>query len=72
MPKSIHSRMGPYKGHLATTLKIVVADSDGKIELNGWSHVGYYGFSKIYAKGHQRCLVDSKTGRSTFEYEIDE
>ena len=72
MPKSIHSRMESQKNNLVTTMKSVVADSDGKIELNGWAHMGYYGFGKIYAKGHKRCLIDSKTGRSTFEYEIDE
>ena len=42
--------------------------SDRKIESNGWTHVGYYGSSKIYAKGNKRCLVDPNTGRQIFEY----
>jgi len=40
------------------------------IDSNGWTHVGYYGFSHIYAKGDERCLVDPQTGQSTFEYRI--
>jgi len=40
------------------------------IDSNGWTHVGYYGFSHIYAKGGKRRLVDPQTGQSTFEYRI--
>ncbi len=43
---------------------------DGKTDLDGWKHMGHYGSSYIYAKGDKRCLVDPKTGLSTFEYRI--
>lgn len=39
-------------------------------ELNGWTYVGSYGFSHIYAKGDKRCLIDPKTGKSAFEYRV--
>ncbi len=39
-------------------------------KLNGWTYVGSYGFSHIYAKGDKRCLIDPKTGQSTFEYKV--
>ena len=43
-------------------------EGDSMRGLKGWTQVGYYGFSHIYAKGSERRLVDPKTGRTTFEY----
>jgi len=40
------------------------------IDSNGWTHVGYYGFSHIYAKGDKRRLVDPKMGQITWKYRI--
>lgn len=39
-------------------------------KLNGWTYVGSFGFSHIYAKGDKRCLIDPKTGKSTFDYKV--
>ena len=38
--------------------------------LDGWTHMGNFGSCHIYAKGNERCLVDPKTGQSTFEYKV--
>ena len=39
-------------------------------ELDGWQQAGYFGSCYIYAKGNKRRLVNPKTGKITFEYEI--
>ncbi len=41
------------------------------MELKGWTYVGDYGFTHIYAKGGDRCLVDPETGKITFEYRVN-
>ena len=38
------------------------------MEANGWKHVSYCGSCFIYARGNKRRLVDPKSGKSTFEY----
>ena len=40
--------------------------------LNGWTQVGRYGSSDIYAKGNRRYLVDPKTEQATFEYRVND
>ena len=45
-------------------------EPEKKERLDGWTYVGSFGFSHIYAKGDSRCLIDPKTGNSTFEYKI--
>ena len=47
-----------------------IKEPEKKERLDGWTYVGSFGFSHIYAKGDSRCLIDPKTGNSTFEYKI--
>ena len=44
---------------------------NSRTQLKGWTYIGGYGFSHIYAKGDRRRLVDLETGKITFEYRVE-
>ncbi len=59
------------KKHNSNILTTAAKNSgDDKTDLDGWTHIGYYGFCQIYAKDDKRRIVNPKTGRSTFVYGV--
>ncbi len=49
---------------------LLIKRREKREKLKGWTYVGSFGFSHIYAKGDKRCLIDPKTGKSTFDYKV--
>ena len=62
--------MGIGREPVVTSLALAMKKLEKREKLNGWTYVGSYESCHIYKKGEQRRLVNSKTGKSTFEYRV--